>query len=187
VPLRRQPPGPRGACDARQSHPILQDAEGLRPSSEYDPDRILERSNQQPLPTPPAHAHTFELRPDTTLCRARRCIINHARTLGLDGERLGDLEVAASELITSILHGGGSGLVQVWSDADHVTCEVSDSGTIRDPLAGRRPADLHRLGGRGLLLVNNLVDLVRVHSTNSGTTTRIHLRTGDAPPRAQAR
>lgn len=30
-------------------------------------------------------------------------------------------------------------------------------------------------GGRGLLLVNQLCDLVRVHTTPAGTNTRIHL------------
>ena len=45
-----------------------------------------------------------------------------------------------------------------------------------DPLAGRRPARPGQPRGRGLLLVNHLADLVRVHTDNDGTTLRAHFQ-----------
>ncbi|MCZ9342699.1 ATP-binding protein, partial [Streptomyces sp. TRM76130] len=51
-------------------------------------------------------------------------------------------------------------------------CEVRDAGRLADPLAGRRPAARDQRGGRGLLLVNLVSDLVRVHTGPDGTTVR---------------
>lgn len=48
-------------------------------------------------------------------------------------------------------------------------CQGRDRGHITDPLAGRRPGAPGRLRGRGLLLVNYLADLVRMHTAPSGT------------------
>jgi anti-sigma regulatory factor (Ser/Thr protein kinase) len=64
----------------------------------------------------------------------------------------------------------------------HVVCEVSDRGHITDPLAGCRPASVGQLGGRGLLLVNQIADLVRMRSDTDGTTVRIYLRMAEAGP-----
>jgi anti-sigma regulatory factor (Ser/Thr protein kinase) len=49
---------------------------------------------------------------------------------------------------------------------------VRDQGRLTDPLAGRRPAPRDQRGGRGLLLVNLIADLVRVHRGDDGTTVR---------------
>ncbi|GAA2149300.1 ATP-binding protein [Glycomyces algeriensis] len=63
-------------------------------------------------------------------------------TNGLSGNRLIDLEIAVTELVTnSVLHGGGSGLLRIWTEHDQLVCEVSDAGHISDPLLGRRPVD----------------------------------------------
>lgn len=49
---------------------------------------------------------------------------------------------------------------------------MRDKGRLTDPLAGRRPVPRDQHGGRGLLLVNLLADLVRVHTEPSATTIR---------------
>jgi hypothetical protein len=46
---------------------------------------------------------------------------------------------------------------------------------MTDPLAGRRPPSRDRPGGRGLLLVHYVADLVRLHTAPDGTTVRFYL------------
>jgi anti-sigma regulatory factor (Ser/Thr protein kinase) len=64
----------------------------------------------------------------------------------------------------------------MWSEDGYVVCEVSDHGRITDLLAGRRPAAVGQVGGRGLLLVNQIADLVRMHHSPAGTTVRAYVR-----------
>ncbi|WP_436392332.1 hypothetical protein [Amycolatopsis sp. MEPSY49] len=45
---------------------------------------------------------------------------------------------------------------------------------MTDPLLGRHPAPANQLGGRGLFLVHALADLVRVHTSEQGTTIRVY-------------
>ncbi|MFD0470932.1 ATP-binding protein [Nonomuraea thailandensis] len=74
----------------------------------------------------------------------------------------------------SLDHGGGSGLLRVWTEDDRLVCEVSDAGHITDPLVGRRPVDPREAGSRGLLIVNLLGDLVRVHTRAGATAVRVY-------------
>ncbi|QWF83979.1 hypothetical protein HUW46_07423 [Amycolatopsis sp. CA-230715] len=160
--------------DAHATHPVVIDAAGQRPSGRFDPGRIVTGYNL-PLPEP---ADAVRLAVDATnLVEARRLVTAHARRAGFGERRVADLELAASELAeNSIAHGGGSGVLRLWSADGHLVCEIRDAGRLTDPLAGRRPAGPRQLHGRGLLLVNHIADLVRVHTGPSGTTTRIHLR-----------
>jgi anti-sigma regulatory factor (Ser/Thr protein kinase) len=90
--------------------------------------------------------------------------------------RLQDLNLVVAELTTnSVAHGGGSGTLRIWAESEQIVCEVRDEGHLTDPLAGRRPVRPDQLGGRGLLLVHFLSDLVRVHTAASGTTVRSYL------------
>ena len=94
----------------------------------------------------------------------------------MSAARLPDLALVVAELTTnSVVHGGGSGTPRLWAEDTHIVCEVTDGGRLTDPLAGRRPAPPARIGGRGLLLVNSLSELVRVHSGERGTTVRSYL------------
>lgn len=96
--------------------------------------------------------------------------------MGLAGERLVDAELAVAELTTnSVVHGGGRGMLAIWAGQDHLVIEVRDSGRLTDPLAGRRPPERGQVGGRGLILVNYVSDLVRVHTGDDGTTVRLYL------------
>lgn len=166
---------PRVITDAHLTHPILIDHTGRRASDRYDPDQVISHYNQ-PLPRPSSAVELTVDRP-TAIADARRFTVTHARRLGLGEDRLTDLQLAVSELVTnSIDHGGGAGTLSVWSDDTHVICEVTDSGQLTDPLAGRRPAERAQHRGRGLLLVNHIVDLVRLHTTPAGNTIHIHLR-----------
>jgi Histidine kinase-like ATPase domain/MEDS: MEthanogen/methylotroph, DcmR Sensory domain len=93
---------------------------------------------------------------------------------GRNGRAVGELAA------NSIRHGGGRGTVRVWTepgdDRGLLVVEVADAGRLDDPLAGRRPATPHQRGGRGLLMVHHLADLVRAFSGPGGTTTRTYWR-----------
>jgi anti-sigma regulatory factor (Ser/Thr protein kinase) len=103
--------------------------------------------------------------------------VRRARELGLAGARLGDLELIAGELVTnSLVHTSGPCRLGVWAEDGHLVCEVRDGGRLTDPLAGRRPPGTGGTSGVGLLLVNDLADLVRLHSAADGTTVRALLR-----------
>ncbi|HEU5032968.1 MAG TPA: sensor histidine kinase [Spirillospora sp.] len=160
--------------DARATHPVLIDRDGERASGDYAPGRVISSYNR-PLPEPSGAARmSFDL---DALPRVREFTCRWALHLGLDPEPAGDLEVAVHELAAnSCLHGGGKGTARIWSEDGQVVCEVSDAGTITDPLAGRRPAAMSPLGGRGILLVNHLADLVRMHTGPGGTTVRVYMR-----------
>ena len=57
-----------------------------------------------------------------------------------------------------------------------IVCEASDSGRLDDSLAGRRLPPAGVVRGHGLFLVNTIADLVRSHTTPTGTTIQAYLR-----------
>ncbi|GAA1676935.1 hypothetical protein GCM10009830_24670 [Glycomyces endophyticus] len=74
------------------------------------------------------------------------------------------------------MYGGGTGMLRTWVEAGLLVVEVVDRGVLSDPLAGQRPFEEEPEYGRGLLLVNQVVDLMRTHTGTQGTTRRVHLR-----------
>jgi anti-sigma regulatory factor (Ser/Thr protein kinase) len=108
---------------------------------------------------------------------ARNLVARRAVDAGLGEEAREGLVLAINELVTnSVQHGGGGGMLAVWSEPDALVCEVSDRGHISDPLAGRLAPPLEQHGGRGLWLVNHLCDLVQIRSSPAGTVVRVHMR-----------
>ncbi|RSN67223.1 MULTISPECIES: sensor histidine kinase [Actinomadura] len=165
----------RALADARATHPVLIDADGERESGDYAPDRIVSDYNR-PLP-PPAEAYRIDFDLDA-LPMVREFAWAWATRLGLAPDAAGDMELAVNELAAnSCLHGGGTGTARIWAEDGRVVCEVRDAGTIADPLAGRIPVEMSPHGGRGILLVNHLADLVRVHTGPDGTAIRVYMRT----------
>lgn len=99
-----------------------------------------------------------------------------AEEAGLDPRGVADLVTAASELAAnSVMHGGGSGTLRLWSEGDHLLAEVEDRGRIDEPLVGRLRPTISQEGGRGLWLANQLCDLVQIRSGERGTTVRLHI------------
>lgn len=165
---------PVAIADARATHPVVIDRRGEHVSGDFAPDRIV-RAYNLPFPEPrDAVSMGFDL---DALPLVRDFTRRRGGRLGLGADAAGDLELAVNELAAnSCLHGGGSGEVRLWAEDGHVVCEVRDAGTITDPLAGRRPADMSPNGGRGILMVHHLADLVRVHTGPDGTAVRVYMR-----------
>ncbi|HEX8688650.1 MAG TPA: sensor histidine kinase [Solirubrobacterales bacterium] len=114
------------------------------------------------------------------LHEARTFVGGAARRAGLSSDRTFDLVAAIGELTAnSVMHGGGSGVLSLWVEADAMLVEVEDAGRIEAPLTGRlRPAPAQE-GGRGVWMANQLCDLVQIRSGRQGTTVRLHMKLTD--------
>src|SRR5882757_279763 len=163
-------------ADAELTHPVVVEGGARRASASFAPDLALAEHNR-PFPEPTRLPITLPIEA-VRLTEARQLAEAEAYRAGLDPERAADFALAVNELVTnSIEHGGNRGSLRIWLEDGHLLAEVRDAGRGRDPLAGRRPVDPEQRRGRGLLLINHLVDLVRVHQADDGSTTRIYLRT----------
>jgi anti-sigma regulatory factor (Ser/Thr protein kinase) len=161
--------------DAERTHPTLIGPTGRRRSTRYAPDQVLAEYNRA-LPEPPRRPATL-LVDGRTLSQARAVATAEAHRAGLASDGIDDFEFAVNELITnSIEHARSRCALRVWVEDGHLVGEVSDTGRLDDPLAGRRPATPEQERGRGLLLVNHLTDLVRIHRSDRGTTIRVYVK-----------
>jgi anti-sigma regulatory factor (Ser/Thr protein kinase) len=162
---------------------VLDDAQRTHNTPKYAPDAVVEKYNE-PLEVPgEARTHTTH----TGFPPIRRFVADFATHAGL--ERVADMVLAVDELTAnSVRHGGGAGTVYLWSEPGSVVCQVEDHGHLLNRLAGRVPAAVTQFGGRGLLLVNHLADLVRIHTTSAGTAIRVYFTLANtaAPPAANA-
>ncbi|MDW4903882.1 sensor histidine kinase [Streptomyces sp. ADMS] len=160
--------------DAYATHPVIVSGGGRRPSPSYAPEQVVARYNR-PFAGAPAAAEPQRFGIDE-LPVVRHFAVTRAAQLGLSGVRLDDLALAVAELTTnSVVHGGGSGSLRIWAEDSQLVCEVRDQGRLDDPLAGRRPATRDQRGGRGLLLVHAVADLVRIHTDTDGTAVRFYI------------
>ncbi|WP_367127634.1 anti-sigma factor RsbA family regulatory protein [Saccharothrix sp. HUAS TT1] len=155
-------------ADALATHPLLWDTARRSDSDRYAPADVVDRYNRPVAPA--AERCTLSVTTTAGIRDARRLATAEARRRGLPDERTGEFALITTELVTNSLRHTGSGcLLTVWNDADHLVCTVEDTGRLTDPLAGRRPVAPGQEGGRGLLVVNTLADLVRVHTCDQGT------------------
>jgi anti-sigma regulatory factor (Ser/Thr protein kinase) len=167
---------PEVIADARATHPLVWEADQRYSSAEYAPDSVVARYNE-PLNHSPAGLDVHLVATAADLSPMRRVIAERARALGLAVDRIRDLELIITELATnSLVHAGVPCELRIWSDDGDIVCEGRDTGRLTDPLAGRRPARPDGTSGRGLLMVNELADLVRTHTSPRGTTIRVYLR-----------
>lgn len=158
-------------ADAMRTHPVVSAAGG--PDIEYGGHHHAQARIASPLTPAPESAHRISFA-HGDLSRLRGFVGTWALESGLSEDRAGDIVLAAHEIATnSIVHGGGSGELHVWSQPGAFVVELGDRGQISDPLVGRDPAlDLDE-GGRGVWLVHQLCDLVQVRSLPTGTVVRL--------------
>lgn len=111
------------------------------------------------------------------LAGLRHAIADWARSNRLGVERTEELVLAVDELASnSIRHGGGAGMLRWWREEDELLCEVQDGGWIRAPLVGHVRPSIDACSGRGVWLVNQLCDLVQIHSAPGGSVVRVRKR-----------
>jgi len=171
------------AYDGRLDEPVLAAAEQLhpmvlrdgrwRPGSGDDGASALA---DPPLAPPPASAVALPYADD--LGSVRDFAARQAAAAGLAARRVTDLVIAVSELAANTLaHTAGPGMLTVWVAAGEIICQVTDSGRIRDPLAGTLcPDPTSPRRGRGLWVVHQVCDLVQIRTGPAGTAIRLHMR-----------
>jgi anti-sigma regulatory factor (Ser/Thr protein kinase) len=161
--------------DAHRTHPVMADATTRWESTAYGEPAVVAAEFNRPLPDPPVSAATITVDLHA-LAVVRGFVTGQAAAAGLDAEHIADLAMAVNEVATnSVEHGGGTGRVAIWTENGYVACQVTDAGHITNPLAGRMLPPADQPGGRGLVLVNQVCDLVRVHTSPGGTTVRMHM------------
>ncbi|WP_033440364.1 sensor histidine kinase [Saccharothrix sp. NRRL B-16314] len=166
---------PEVVRDAEATHPVVVEGEHRRPSRNYREPYLIAEEFNRPLPAPPPDALTrgFDL---DALGLTRRLVAGFAAEAGLSADQVEDLVLAVNELTTnSVVHAGGSGTLFLWREGGVVVCEVRDRGRIPNPMVGRRNPGANARGGYGVMLVNLLCDLVRVHTRENGTTIRVYV------------
>lgn len=153
-------------ADAWRTHPVVVEGTKRIASKWYtDPAGLIDTYNV-PLPPPPSSAEEYAFSVGT-LGHMRKLVTAHANWLRR--EQVEDLVLAVNELATnSILHASGRGVLRMWREGGTAVCEVSDSGT-------GFPPSFTGLSGFGIVMVNLLCDLVRTHTSHSGTTVRVYL------------
>ncbi len=167
-------------ADAELTHPEIVCGAACRRSERYTEPAAMWIVVDHELPPPAAPVASFPLGED--LAGIRRFVREQVAGTPIDDERVADLVIAVSEAAANALeHGGGRGVVRVWTEGGAVVCEVADEGRVGDLLADRRLPTIEDERGRGLWLVNQLCDLVQLRSGASGTTLRMHLAV-EAPP-----
>jgi len=167
--------GPDVIQEAECSHPHVAERGAERPSDSYRGTAACADPHTDPLPEPPAAVHAMAFGA-ATITAVRHAVERHAAGAGLGEARRGDLVLAVNELATnSVRHGGGSGRLRLWAEADRVVCEVRDRGSIEAPLVGRERPEPRQQGGYGLWLAHQVCDLVQVRSLPTGGVVRVHM------------
>ncbi|MCV7122575.1 sensor histidine kinase [Mycobacterium lacus] len=160
---------------ARTTHPLLWKRGSVYRSAEYSPEHALARCNQ-PLTTNPG-AVTYTVRQTADLRPARSFAVNYADWVGLSQDGIDELQLIATELASnSLLYTNGACRLAFWRHEDHVVCEARDGGRFDDPAVGHRRPGAGGTASRGLFLVNAMADLVRTHTTTTGTTIQAYIR-----------
>src|SRR4051812_22436142 len=175
---------PEVVAEARRTHPLVCEAGSRRPSQSFAGLDAARAPLALPLPEPdaPISALDFDL---GSLAAVRTPVADAARATGMERGRRSDLLLAVSEVAAnSVRHGGGQGRVRVWEDGVALVCEVCDTGSIADPLAGRRRPAPGQPGGYGVWGGNEPGGLVQGRSFGTGGGVRLHQRIAGAGPPA---
>jgi anti-sigma regulatory factor (Ser/Thr protein kinase) len=111
------------------------------------------------------------------LSRLRGQVASCGREAGLDQNTGNDLLLAVNELLTNVVrHGGGHGRMWLWHDEEWFYCCVADRGRGL-PMAPKKLYEIQPAAtaptGRGLWLIWQFVERVRIQTGPGGTTVTI--------------
>lgn len=163
-------------ADAARTHPLLTDGARTWSSDAYEEPLQTAAAAEVPLAAPPAFASLMTYADRYDLADIRRFVADKARANGLTEEQIGDLVVAINEIAANTVeHTTGAGRIALWREDGILVCQVEDGGRLTDPLAGYLPPGPEADRGRGLALVSQLSDLVRIHPRADGTTIRVQM------------
>ena len=161
---------------AERNHPLSAGSGSSRASATFPGIFELSRPFDAPLSEPPAGARELGF-DESALSSVRSWIAADATALGLSHSKVEEFVLAVGEIATnSVRHGGGSGMARLWSHHGVVVCEVTDRGSIEDPMVGRREPSPEQEGGFGVWIANQLCDLVQIRSYATGSVVRLHMR-----------
>jgi anti-sigma regulatory factor (Ser/Thr protein kinase) len=167
---------PLALADAHRTHPVVTEGGLSRRSHRYTGFADAAAAFNRPLPPAPSDATALYFATGADVSGVRRAVSAFAHGAGLPADRVGDLTFAVNEVVTNTVeHSGGPGRITLWTEESGPVCQVDDGGHLADPLAGRVPPDGESLSGRGLVTVNHLCDLVRVHSEPGHTSIRLYV------------
>jgi len=162
---------PEIADGARYTHPAIVEVNSYRGSTGYGGLDHVDSIFRTDLPPVPLGSAKLWFGPDD-LTAVRVETTRWAYAAGLDLERSRALTSAVAEIAAnSVRHGGGE--LRTWVRPDAVVCQVSDQGTLDDPLVGRRTPSTSDEVNRGLWRANQVSDLVQIRSTAGGSTARV--------------
>ncbi len=113
----------------------------------------------------------------TDLAAVRTVVYRYAKQAGLPEHRAIDLVLAVSEVAANtVRHAKSPGSLKIWHDTQEIICQIHDEGIIHDTPAGLRKPSMDAMGGHGLWIVRQVCDDVEMHSDESGTTIRLHMK-----------
>ncbi|HZV26203.1 MAG TPA: sensor histidine kinase [Acidothermaceae bacterium] len=162
-------------AEARNTHPIIVEADAARSSPTFGTSRLSGRRFEDPLSEPADVPHVLVFT-GMQIQAVREFARGVAAGYGLAAERMTDLVLAVNEIATnSIRHGGGAGVLRMWADHGSLISEVADSGVIDEPLLGRVRPKLDQEGGHGVWLATQLCDLIQIRSYPTGSAVRLHM------------
>ncbi|HEX3489371.1 MAG TPA: sensor histidine kinase [Streptosporangiaceae bacterium] len=158
---------------AEQTHSVIISGGRPQASERYAGHAVLPPQCDPPLSRPPASAVALSY--GAGLREVRSHVRACARRAGLDSDKATDMVLVVSEVAANTLrHADGQGRLLIWHTRAEMVCQITDSGRIEDPLAGRRARTDG--SGHGLWVVNQVCDLVQLRSGPEGTTVRMHIR-----------
>ena len=159
---------------AHQTHPVIAVHGTSGPSQAYSGIDLALAIGGEPQPPAPADAAVLSYHRGN-LPHVRRFTHDQASQAGLAGQDRDDLVIAVHELTANtIAHAHGHGTLRIWTEKERLVCEVTDTGRISDPLAGRRLSSTPHESGDGLPVVHQVCDFVEVRSGSFGTNIRVH-------------